>query len=91
MKTVTLQVAECVFVRLCDSVQVCVCVCVTLIKLFLDVVLVRLVPADAIQAFCRQTCEHKQASAQKRLRLEFTQKLLNSKSRADRSCVIGFR
>lgn len=75
----------------CVTLCRCVCVCLTLIKLFLDVVLVRLVPADAIQAFCRQTCEHKQASAQKQLRLELTQKLLNSKSRADRSCVIGFR
>lgn len=31
----------------------------TLIKLLLDVVLVRLVATDAVQTFCRQTCEHK--------------------------------
>lgn len=31
----------------------------TLIKLFLDVVLVRLVPTDAVQTFCGQTCKHK--------------------------------
>lgn len=32
----------------------------TLIKQLLDVVLVRLVPADAVQTFCGQTCGHKQ-------------------------------
>lgn len=32
----------------------------TLIKQFLNVVLVRLVPADAVKTFCGQTCKHKQ-------------------------------
>lgn len=34
----------------------------TLIKLFLDVVLVRLVPTDAVQTFGGQTCKHKASS-----------------------------
>lgn len=32
----------------------------TLVKQLLDVILVRLVPADAVKTFCGQTCRHKQ-------------------------------
>ena len=84
------------------QVCVCVCECFTLIKLFLNVVLVRLVPADAIQAFCRQTCKHKQETtsvtaltsfAQPEFKKCYARNVSQSaewKSSANRSSVIGF-
>lgn len=62
-------------------------VCLTLVELFLDVVLVRLVPADSVQTFCRQTCEHKPPSGQ----LSYTKTVLNVHSWADQRRVIRSR
>lgn len=56
-------VAEYAFMRSCCD-RMSVQASFTLIELFLDVVLVRLVPTDTVQPFCRQTCKHKPPSVQ---------------------------